>query len=73
MNATAVKPKEQLCQAVSRVDELCDHSAQQYCPRCGQWFRVPAVQTMDVTDLRPPSPTDNGDPDRADHRNKVGS
>jgi hypothetical protein len=38
MNATAAKPKEQLCQAVSRVDEPCDHSAQQYCERCGQWY-----------------------------------
>jgi len=27
MNATAVKPKEQLCQGVSRVDEPCDQSA----------------------------------------------
>src|SRR5256885_6695807 len=27
--STAVKPKAQLCQAVSRVDEPCDRSAQQ--------------------------------------------
>jgi hypothetical protein len=38
MNATAVKPKEQLCQGVSRVDEPCDHSAQQYCEHCRQWY-----------------------------------
>jgi hypothetical protein len=38
MTATAVKPKEQLCQAVSHVDEPCDHSAQQYCQRCGHWY-----------------------------------
>ena len=38
MNTTAAKPKEQLCQAISRVDEPCDHNAQQYCERCGQWY-----------------------------------
>jgi hypothetical protein len=38
MNTTAVKPKEQLCQAISRVDEPCDRGAQQYCERCGQWY-----------------------------------
>jgi hypothetical protein len=38
MNATAARPKEQLCQGVSRVDEPCDQSTQQYCERCTQWF-----------------------------------
>lgn len=38
MNATAAKSKEKLCQGVSRVDEPCDHSAQQYCVQCTQWF-----------------------------------
>jgi hypothetical protein len=38
MNATAVKPKEQLCQAISHVDEPCNQSAQQYCKLCRQWF-----------------------------------
>jgi len=33
MNATAAKPKEQYCQGVSRMDEPCDQSAQQYCER----------------------------------------
>ena len=38
MNATAVRPKEQRCQGISRVDEPCDEFAQQYCERCGQWY-----------------------------------
>lgn len=38
MNATAAKPQEQLCQAVSHVDEPCDHRAQQYCKSCGHWY-----------------------------------
>ena len=38
MTGTGIKPQEQTCQGVSRVDEPCDHSAQQYCERCGQWF-----------------------------------
>lgn len=38
MSSTAVKPQEQLCQGVSRVDEPCDHTGQQFCERCGQWF-----------------------------------
>jgi hypothetical protein len=38
MEATAAKPKEQLCQAVSRVDEPCNHKGLQYCKHCSQWF-----------------------------------
>jgi hypothetical protein len=38
MSTTGVKPKQHLCQGISRVDEPCDRSAQQYCVRCGQWF-----------------------------------
>jgi len=38
MSVTAVKSKEQLCQGISRVDEPCDKSGQQYCERCGQWY-----------------------------------
>ncbi len=38
MDATAAKSKQQLCQGISRLDEPCDQSAQQYCARCTQWF-----------------------------------
>jgi hypothetical protein len=38
MNTTAAKPKEQLCEAVSHVDEPCNQRGQQYCTHCGQWF-----------------------------------
>jgi len=46
MTATAVKPKEQLCQAVSHVDEPCDHSAQQYC-------QAPAATVLQGSFSRP--------------------
>jgi hypothetical protein len=38
MSTPAVKPQEQTCQGVSRVDEPCGKDAQQYCDRCSQWF-----------------------------------
>ena len=38
MSGIAVKPQERTCQGISRVDEPCDKSAQQYCERCRQWF-----------------------------------
>jgi len=38
MSTTAVKPKEQVCQGVSRVEEPCDRSAQRFCEKCSQWF-----------------------------------
>jgi hypothetical protein len=38
MEATAAKPKEQQCQAISRVDEPCNQKGMQYCKHCGQWF-----------------------------------
>jgi hypothetical protein len=38
MSSTAVKPKEHLCQGISRVDEPCDQNAQQFCQQCDQWF-----------------------------------
>jgi hypothetical protein len=38
MSGTAARPKQQLCQGISRLDEPCDQSAGQYCERCTQWF-----------------------------------